>query len=593
VLEPPSPSRPGSRLGAARSEALAGLALGGGLTLLFWAVAAWSGSLTIPHNDAWGYDKVAFGLAETGRLELVGWNRPALVGLWAVEWPFLVVFGASFVVTQSVVAAFSVLGLASTWWVLRWFLSRSDALVGVLLVAVWPGYALLATSSMAEVPAMALATASLALGLAAVGRGHVAFPALAGSLVIGFWAVTVRDQSIAAPLAVGFVALVVARDERTRWRVLSALVAFATTVVAFEFWRRSLPHADSPTIDLAPPRRALESLGAALLTGGVAVAPLLGYVAAFWSRHRPGRASLIAGACVAAPFALAWGAPRLRSGEVPRLVGNYFAPDGAYTSAAWGARPMIVPDALWMLVIVVAVVGATVMVTLVVDQVARVSRDFGRRARGGRGRVRALYEVLHSADPGVLVLVVYVMIMVTIIVLQVLIGGRIFDRYLLPLWLPLAVFAARLAGGPARRGTVLVTTVGLTLLAVVSALVTLNAYAFDRARWRTAERLVAEGMSADDIDAGIEWLGWNADEPLRPGVERPPVVGWWDGRMLPGTRRCAVVAASRLQGPGLAPLALVSYRRYLIGLGPFDNVVVHVNTACRELDAPNHDPSSK
>jgi hypothetical protein len=580
-------------MGSARSELLAGLALGGGLTLLFWAVAAWSGSLTIPHNDAWGYDKVAFGLAETGRLELVGWNRPALVGLWAVESPCLVVFGASFVVTQSVVAAFSVLGLASTWWVLRWFLSRSDALVGVLLVAVWPGYALLATSSMAEVPAMALATASLALGLAAVGRGHVAFPALAGSLVIGFWAVTVRDQSIAAPLAVGFVALVVARDGRTQWRVLGALAAFATTIVAFEVWRRSLPHADSPTLDLTPPRRALESLGAALLTGGVAVAPLLGYVAVFWSGHKPGRASLIAGACVAALLLVGWGARPLRGGDVPRLVGNYFAPDGAYTSAARGARPMIVPDALWALVIVAAVAGTTVMVTLVVDEVARVSRDFARRARGRPGTVRALYERLHSADPGVLVLVVYVMITVSIIVLQVLIGGRVFDRYLLPLLLPLAVFAARLAGGRARRGTVHVATVGLTLLAVISALVTLNAWAFDHARWRTADRLVAEGMSADHIDAGIEWLGWNADEPLRPGVERPPVVGWWDGRAFPGTRSCVVVAASRLQEPGLAPLALVSYRRYRIGLGPLDRVVVHANAACRELDLRSHDRSPK
>jgi len=121
---------------------------------------------------------------------------------------------------------------------------------------------------------------------------------------------------------------------------------------------------------------------------------------------------------------------------------------------------MIVPDALWALMVVFGIVGATAVVTLVVDQVALASRDLGRTARVGRGRARAFYARLHSADPRVLVLVGYVVITVSIIVLQTLMRAPVKDRYLLPLLLPLAVFAARLAGDRARSGTLVVATSG-------------------------------------------------------------------------------------------------------------------------------------
>jgi len=89
--------------------------------------------------------------------------------------------------------------------------------------------------------------------------------------------------------------------------------------------------------------------------------------------------------------------------------------------------------------------------------------------------------------------------------------------------------------------------------------------------------------------------GWAGMPTSRCGGRRIDLMFWGGGMAarLPGTRRCAVVVASRLQEPGLAPLAVVSHRRYLIGLGPSDSVVVHANAACREVDVPSLDPSPK
>ncbi|HPE14090.1 MAG TPA: hypothetical protein PL091_16490 [Actinomycetota bacterium] len=61
--------------------------------------------------------------------------------------------------------------------------------------------------------------------------------------------------------------------------------------------------------------------------------------------------------------------------------------------------------------------------------------------------------------------------------------------------------------------------VSLLLLGGYSALLSLNAWASDAARWKAGEDLVAEAWSARDVDPGMEWVGWHAAER----VNQPPL----------------------------------------------------------------------
>ena len=58
-------------------------------------LAALSGALLIPHNDDFGYRRVASTLYETGHLQFSGWTIMTLVGQIAFTMPFLVVLQGS------------------------------------------------------------------------------------------------------------------------------------------------------------------------------------------------------------------------------------------------------------------------------------------------------------------------------------------------------------------------------------------------------------------------------------------------------------------------------------------------------------------
>src|SRR5436305_13929403 len=63
-------------------------------------LAVFTGSLAIPHNDAWAYSLIAEHYARSGSIQLVGWNRAALVGQIVVLGPL----GGSIVVQNLFVA---------------------------------------------------------------------------------------------------------------------------------------------------------------------------------------------------------------------------------------------------------------------------------------------------------------------------------------------------------------------------------------------------------------------------------------------------------------------------------------------------------
>ena len=70
------------------------------------ALAFLTGSIAIPHNDAWSHSRIAEGFARDGEIRMLGWNRTALVGQVVPLGPL----AASIVAQQVFVAVLAVLG---------------------------------------------------------------------------------------------------------------------------------------------------------------------------------------------------------------------------------------------------------------------------------------------------------------------------------------------------------------------------------------------------------------------------------------------------------------------------------------------------
>ncbi|NUT51809.1 MAG: hypothetical protein HOV94_31630, partial [Saccharothrix sp.] len=131
------------------------------------SLAVTTGSLSIPHNDSWAYSRIAETFGRTGRIELLGWNRSALFGQFLPLGPL-----ASRLEAQHVfVALLGLVALVATYDLCVASTGRRRAALAAVAVALWPGFGLLATSFMSDMPTLAAVTACLALGRRAVSSG--------------------------------------------------------------------------------------------------------------------------------------------------------------------------------------------------------------------------------------------------------------------------------------------------------------------------------------------------------------------------------------------------------------------------------------
>jgi hypothetical protein len=126
-------------------------------------------------------------------------------------------------------------------------------------------------------------------------------------------------------------------------------------------------------------------------------------------------------------------------------------------------------------------------------------------------------------------------------------GQGIFARYLIPLLLPL--LAGLLATAPSRRpgrrlgrARVGAGLAGLAGMLALSWTITASTLAYDAARWHAADALVARGVPATDVDAGLEWVGYHAGGPARQHLDNPAAITWY-ARMFAGVRDCYLVSA--------------------------------------------------
>lgn len=505
------------------------------------AAAAAAGALWIPHNDSWAHSRIAATLAETGTLQLIGFNRAAMVGMMAPLGPL----GASIVAQHLFVMACGSAVVGFSYGLARQFLGRWPAALVAATVGAAPGFALLSTSYMTDVPMMAGISAALYFGSRFISAGRPLHLALAAGF--GLWGVTVREQALAALVAVLAAGLAYRRDRRAT----SALISFLalTLVVVFEVWRRSQAGDDPPQLGLG--------LGYALRGTAMGVMTLLfvsSPVLLGTLRRAGGKTRILMGAAAA----LAGGALLGLLGP-GMLLGNYFTPDGAYLAMFYGTRETL-PQAYFWGAGLLAVV-ALVALALRTSDVLLLSRRVGRgRMACGHGQTALL--------------VLFIALYLGGTFLQTLSGQGIFERYFYPVIAPLAIMALR--GVRLDRVRTLLAVSALAFVSLGSAAIALHTWTSTGAAWRAAESLVAEGMDPRDVDAGFAWVGYHSSSAVAPQPARDEAIGSWT--LFEDSRQCALVSLATPTGE-TSDVTSVPYSRYLV-VGR-DQVLIERLPACR------------
>ena len=520
--------------------------------------SAFAGSLEIPRNDDWSYRRIAQVFADTGRLEMDGAAETTLIGQILLTQPLVwlssgqplgfAVAGFLFAIT----AAIGAYALA------RQLLPPRRAIVAALMLPLFPGYLAYATSYMNDVPALAAQFGCVALGAFAISRRPLSFGWLVVAVGVGCLAFSIRNFGLAAPVAVLTGALF-AQPRRPRNWVLS--VGAAGVCVGIQMFRSSLPgQLGHVGLDIGFAAQIPTALVTVALVALPACLVAIAISGRYWRRRDIGL-GLIVGLIVVALHVARW----VRLGTFPQalmrnLVTQQGAPDAGYVL---GQRPVLFDESAWAALNLIALASVVVVAGAafgVMGMYARSSAGSSWRRLAWAGTPQGVVAVFTLLAAGGLALVSLVL--------------PVFDRYLWPILPPLA--AILMADPPAgsravetpshwawMTGAAAIADVGL--LAIVAGIFMTNTNAFDAARWTAGDRLVSAGISANQIDAGYEWVGFHATQTPDPTAPEPGPIwyrGWWRG-----FEACGVASSGPVDLEDGVLVGKVPYRLELV-VGP-------------------------
>jgi len=535
------------------------VALGVGVPLV---AALATGAIHVPHNDDWAYSRIALHFAEHADVQLVGWNQPSLIGhvLWA--FPFLTLLGSSLWVLHVAQALAAAAGLVLAYLVLRRFVPRWFSVLGVALLAVFPGYAVLSTTYMTDTTAFAAQMGCLLLGLRALARGRSGTAELVLALLVGAFAFTIREIAIAAPLAVLAGRAVSLPRRADRLVTVGMAGALLVVAAAFVVWRQSLPGGEEPWLfgDASYYER-FEQLVRALFTCAYALAPAVLLVVVRARTSPFSLATIVAGAAVLALGLLTIS----RAGGAPLTLfsGNSLTRFGAYWETLPG-RPLLFSQPLWWTMTLVALVGGVALALLLARVVAA-----GRLSADALARRRASSRFPRSADRHAahVAMAVYGAVTVIALVARAAAGtSGVYDRYLWGLGLVLLVLVGAASAHWALRPSP-AAYAATAVLAAISFAVLLEEQTASTERWRAGQALVASGVDATEVDAGFEWMGWHYPYVVGayegPDRWRPPGT-WYNVLKFEAASNCVLMSYSPRSETWLTPMGRRSYRPFLL-----------------------------
>ena len=514
---------------------LALVAIGVGLPLVLGGI---SGALVVAQNDDWTYRRIAQILFETGQVHLFG--LAMLLGQVLVVQPFLWVANGDAWAFAAATASFAVVGIVAGYLLVRRLLPFPRAMVALLSLVFVPGFLLYSTSFMTDVPALSAESLCLCLGAVALARsGSSRWRWLIASLVAGFFAFTIREFALAAPVAV-LIAAAAAGMGRARSFWVAGFVAIAACGVMY------LVFAQKPDVGTAQASSA-ESLFLAnrtrfgIATLALTLSPSLVIALASWWRRW--RLLDLAGGAIVGAWMFGDVVGTLVRGEgIPWvLIGNVLEPTGTLGDQLMaGGRPFLYPPQAWDVLNAIALVSTIIAFGIVgaalgaiVRHPASITRTRLSAGLGSTAGLLATFSVLYGAG----------------LVAFGLIFGML-DRYQWPLAVPLSallLIRPDVTVSPvARRPAYGVAGAIMLILAATSLVLLLNRDAFDAARWRMADAAVALGIPAENVDAGFEWVGYHL--PGIAGLNWTATPGPYY-RWFP-FHACAVVSSSLLDQPG-------------------------------------------
>lgn len=479
-------------------------------------LATETGSISIPHNDAWSYSEISQNFAHSGHIHLLGWNRGALIGQVVLVGPL----GRWFAAQQLVIVGLGLAAAVLTYRLAAARAGQSGGLLGAALVMFFPGYALLSTSFMEDIPAYFAMVACLLLGERALrDESRAAFGA---ALLVGAWGFTVREQTIAAPLAVfAAIAWRQRRSRAARWHIAVACVVFLALFAAFELWRGSMPYADQGSVHFAGPTSFILKSFRAYYTLALVVSP-----AVLASIRRRGPFTRGQWLCCAA-IGLCETVVILAFSHARGFLGGSLTALGSYSAEHNGHRTVL-PSPLIQSLEVVALVSGALLPVLVVKGWRRL------------GPILTTFGLLTVAGT----------------LFEIEVGQSVFDRYLIAL-VPLVVITC----GPIDHVTARVRAgVGTAVLGCLSLALAASALTIDAAEWHAGQDLLRAGLPATSIDAGFDWFGYHADTPANQRRRTADPSEPFYLSLFPKSRGCVAVSVAR-PGSGTV-LATVEYRTF-------------------------------
>ncbi|QGG95991.1 hypothetical protein [Actinomarinicola tropica] len=475
------------------------------LVPFLWRVAA--GTRRLPNDDTWAYERILDTFVATGRIELIDWNDITLLGMLPLArvWTAIVGDGTLQIHLLGSVMGFVVLMALRD--LLRTLASRHVLLV-MCSVGAFSGFVVTTGTFMSDLFALAGSMVALAAAARLAARPHAASSTalhLAVAIAASAFAFSVRQQAAVA-IGVSGLLLLVARS-RARWSWLIMGVGFAAIAGPFYLWRAGLEHG-----------------------GGVIVLFNSRLILASW-------VLMGLGLCLGLlPMALRRGGTELRGSLTARLVVSVLVA----IAAAAGSPTDLVNDYLsimrWLaeLGVVGRVVAAVVLANVVLTVL------FGAAAR--RIDVR---------DPLQLGLALGAAVALLADVVVIFLSSDFYSRYslftlslLLALW-SCSTRAPSTSRPDLRRRQALAW--GALAVTGLAALWTLDrAQTPVRVREELADVAACLGVPAEELDAGLVWMGMHTDGIAVSRFRDQPLIE--DGlpptqhhRVFPDVERRAVV----------------------------------------------------
>lgn len=499
-------------------------------------IARCHGAIGVSRNDDWTYYRSAFQVQRDGHFNPDAYTITMLVGQTYLVQPLLRVFGAQIAPLQIFTCVLSAIGLLTTYFLLRGFLSPWWSGFAAGCMALGPIYGTLSTSFMTDVPSFAFQTLCLATGVRALRKKAVSTPWLTLSALIGLAAFSIREYSIAAPLTILLISTIRAAmggRKLSLLRVTGLWALWLAATIGLYLWRSVLNQDNGPSlgVDLAPRFSDFRTLARLVFTTSLFITPgivLIGPRRIALAARRQPRASMIATALVVGIWVMLAYYP-------PILLGNYLQPAGSYPETLTGRGPFVISPGIWAALMLVSLVSALSIVILVLEGLAK--------RKGG-----IAFQGMHRTKHGSVNLAVASLFgMLTLAVLggaYVVAGGiPLFDRYLFPA-VPFLTGVLVYVAHRQRitRTRTIAATISLVLVAILGFAVVDAAATFDGAKWRLARSVQKEGYPAASIDAGLEWFGFHQQSPIVPYKFQGNKANFWLG-LFRNTQVCVVVSS--------------------------------------------------